>query len=409
MVKIRNKTLLILRHEFLHTIKRTGFIVMTLIVPVLALLAIGVTQLISVITEPPEVETATIGYVDEIGGFDGYTIQGHIELVRYDTQDDATAALLKDDVSEYFVVSSSYTSMGVINRYTLEKQLETPSATSAAIKRFLTSNILSGKVPQGTIDLVEAPLHLAITRLTETGAVATEQGGFGNLIIPGIFSMLLALSLNFFSSYLVQGLGEEKESRLIEVLLSSVSTRQLLTGKVLGLGIAGLAQVVVWLASAPLLLNLASSSFGSFFSMIQIPGNFLVLGIVYFILGFLLFAALSAGVGAISPNAREGQQLSLIYTLFAISPLWLSSLLMMFPKSPIWAVLTIFPITAPVEVMLRLGVSDIPAWQLAASIVVLGLSIIGILSLSIKAFRIYLLMYGKRPNLGEIIHELRNG
>ncbi len=382
---------------------------MTLIVPVLALLAIGVVQLISAIIEPSEVETTTIGYVDKIGGFDEYTTQGPIEMVRYDTQDEATAALLRDDVSEYFVISTPYTSMGVINRYTLEKQLETPPSTSAAIKRFLTSNILSGKVPQETIDLVEAPLHLAITRLTETGAVATEQGGFGNVIIPGIFSLLLALSLNFFASYMVQGLGEEKESRLIEVLLSSVSTRQLLTGKVLGLGVAGLAQVVVWLVSAPLLLNLASSTFGGFFSTIQIPANFLVLGIVYFVLGFLLFAALSAGVGAISPNAREGQQLSLIYSLFAIAPLWLSSLLMMFPKSPIWTVMTIFPVTAPVQAMLRLGVSDIPAWELAASIVVLVLSIIGVLFLSIKIFRIYLLMYGKRPGFGEILRNLRSG
>ncbi len=381
---------------------------MTLIVPVVALLAIGVVQLISAIIEPSEVETTTIGYVDEIGGFDEYTTQGYIELVRYDTQYEAKAAMLRDDVSEYIVISSPYTSMGVVNRYTLEKQLETPPATQAAIKRFLTSNILSGKVPQETIDLVEAPLRLAITRLTETGAVATEQGGFGNLLIPGIFSLLLALSLNFFASYMVQGLGEEKESRLIEVLLSSVSIRQLLTGKVLGLGVAGLIQVVVWLVSLPLLLNLASSAFGGFFSMIQIPANFIVLGIVYFVLGFLLFAALSAGVGAISPSAREGQQLSLIYSLFAIAPLWLSSLLMLFPKSPIWIVMTIFPITAPVEAMLRLGVSDIPAWELAVSIAVLGLSIIGVLFLAIRVFRAYLLMYGKRPNLGEVIRNLRS-
>ncbi len=382
---------------------------MTLIVPVLALLAIGVVQLISSIIEPSEVETTTIGYVDEIGGFDRYTAQGPIEMVRYPTQDEATAALLADDVSEYFVISTSYTSAGLVNLYTLEKQLEPPPGIQSAIKSFLTSNLLSGEVPAGIIQLVESPLYLATTRLTETGAVATEQGGFANLLVPAIFSLLLALSLNFFAGYMVQGLGEEKESRLIEVLLSSVTTRQLLTGKVLGLGIAGLVQVVVWLISLPLLLNLASSTFGGFFSTIQIPANFIVLGIIYFILGYLLFTALSAGVGAISPNAREGTQLSLIYSMFAIVPLWFSSLLMIFPKSPIWTVLTIFPITAPVEAMLRLGVSDIPAWEMATSIVLLALSIIGVLYISIKVFRIYLLMYGKRPKLGEIIRSIRSG
>jgi len=300
-------------------------------------------------------------------------------------------------------------SAGVINRYTLEKEVETPPIIATVIKNFLTSNMLTGKVPPETIYRIEAPLDLVVTRLTETGEVATEQGGYGNVIIPGIFSLLLALSLMLSSIYMIQGLGDEKESRLVEVLLSSVSSRQLLVGKVLGLGAAGLVQVVIWLASAPLLLRLASSSFGGFISTIQIPANFLILGIVYFILGYLLFAALSVGIGAISPNAREGQQLSMIYTLLVYVPLWFSSLLFIFPNNPIWVALTIFPVTAPMAAMLRLGVSDIAAWELAVSIAVLVLSIIGILFLAIRAFRVYLLMYGKRPNWGTIIQNLRSG
>jgi ABC-2 type transport system permease protein len=402
------KTRLIFQHEFLHTIKRRGFIIMTLIVPVLALIGIGIFHLVSTISKPPVIETTTIGYIDEAGGFDQYTTQGNIELVHFSTPDDAMSALINGNITEYFVIPPEYISTGTINRYTLEKQLETPPVIATVIKNFLTSNLLTGKVPPETIYRIEAPLNLVITRITETGTVATEQGGYGNVIIPGIFSLLLALSLTSSSSYLVQGLGDEKESRLIEVLLSSVSTRQLLFGKVLGLGTAGLVQVVIWLASAPLLLRLASSTFGGFISTIQLPANFLILGIVYFTLGYSLFAALSAGVGAISPNAREGQQLSMIYTLFALVPLWFSSLLFIFPDSPIWVVLTIFPITAPAAVMLRLGVTEIAGWELVASIAVLVVSIIGILFLATKAFRTYLLMYGKRPNWGEIIQNLRS-
>jgi ABC-2 type transport system permease protein len=403
-----NKTLLILRHELLFTLKRVGFIIMTLIIPIMAFLGIGVIRVVSEVIKPAVAEEISIGYVDGVGGFNQFTNQGNIKLVLFNAADDAAGALIRKDISEYFIIPPDYLSKGIINRYTLEKQLETPPGTVAAIKVFITSNILSGKVPQGTINIIESPLNLVVTRLTETGVVASEQGGYGNLIIPAIFSFLLALSLTFGSNYLLQGLGEEKESRLIEVLLSSVSTRQLLTGKVLGLGAAGLIQVVVWLVSAPLLLRLASSTFGGFFSTIQLPANFIVLGIVYFVLGYLLFAVLSAGVGAISPNAREGQQLAAVFTVFAISPLWFSSLLMLFPKSPIWVVLTIFPITAPVEVMLRLGVSGVQTWELAASIAVMVLSIVGILFLVIKVFRVYLLMYGKRPGMGEIIRSLRN-
>jgi len=209
-----NKTLLIFRHEFLHMIKRKGFIILTLIVPVLALIGIGVLQLVST-DEPPLVETVTIGYVDEAGGFDQYATQGYIELVRFDTPSDATAALINGDVSEYFVIPSDYLSTGVINRYTLERQLETPPAIATGIKNFLTSNMLAGKVPPETVYRIEAPLGLVTTRLTETGEVATEQGGYGNVIVPAIFGLLLALSLQASSLYMVEGLGDEKESRLI--------------------------------------------------------------------------------------------------------------------------------------------------------------------------------------------------
>ncbi|MGD9117055.1 MAG: ABC transporter permease [Dehalococcoidia bacterium] len=404
-----NKTYLIFRHEFLNAIKRKGFIIMTLIVPVLGLLGIGIFSLVSTSAGPTLVETTTIGYVDEIGGFDEYTTQANIELVSFDTQDDATSALISGDVAEYFVVPEEYTTNGVITRFTLNRELETPANVSTAIKNFLTSNLLAGAVSPDTIELVERPLGLVTTRLTETGEVATEQGGFGNLIIPGIFSLLLALSLQFSCVYLVQGLGDEKESRLIEVLLSSVSTRQLLVGKVLGLGVAGMVQVVVWLASMPLLLNLASSTFGGFFSTIQLPGNFILLGIVYFILGYALFASLSAGVGAISPSAREGQQLIPMFTLLLFVPLWFSSILFIFPDNPLWAVLSIFPITAPIAVMLRLGVTGVAAWELGVSIAVLALSVFLVMFLAIRAFRVYLLMYGRRPSWGEIIRSLRNG
>jgi ABC-2 type transport system permease protein len=403
-----NKTLLIFRHEFFTTLKRVGFIVMTLIVPVLALLGIGIFQLVGHIMKPAVVEQQNIGYVDQVGEFTGYNVQGNIRLVPYKTQELATAALLDKSVSEYFVIPPDYLSTGVVDRYTLEKQLETPPGTAAAIQYFLISNLLSGKVTDQVSTLVQSPPRIVVTRLTGTGQVATEQGGYGNLLVPGIFSFLLAFSLIFSSSYMVSGLVDEKENRLIEVLLSSISTRQLITGKVLGLGAAGLVQVAVWLVSLPLLLNLASSTFGGFFSGIQLPGNFIIFGIIYFVLAYLLFSVVAAGVGAVSPSSREGQQLASTLTIPVFIPFWFSSLLFIFPNNPFWVFLSIFPITAPVTTLLRLGVSSVPAWQLATSTIVMVLSIIGALYVTTKVLRIYLLMYGKRPSFGEIFRNLRN-
>jgi ABC-2 type transport system permease protein len=403
-----NKTLLIFRHEFMHKIRRTGFIILTLALPVLALLGIGIFHFVSGIAKPPA-EVTRIGYVDEAGGFDQFTTQGNITLVSFDTPEAATKALLKKDITEYFVIPPDYISAGIIKRYTIQREVTPPTTTTTVIKNFISSNLLTGKVPETTIARVEAPLNLVTTTLTATGAVASEQGGLTNLIIPGIFSLLLALSLSFSSSYVLQGLGEEKENRLMEILLSSVSTRQLIIGKVMGIGAAGLTQIVVWVISIPLLLNLASSSIGGLISMIQIPPNFLVLGVVYFILGYLLFAVLSAGVAAISATVREAQGLAAIFGIFAIAPLWFYSLLMLFPNSPIWIVFSIFPFSAPVLVMLRIGMTGVPAWQLATSLAVVVLSIAGGLSLVARLLRTYILMYGKRPNLREIIRNLRSG
>ncbi len=400
---------MIFRHEFITTLKRTGFIIMTLIVPVLGLLAIGISMLISGAAQSPAVQVTKVGYVDPGGQINQPASLGNVEMVPYNTPENALQAMVKGDIKEYFVIPADYVSTGRVDRYTLEKQLAAPPEIAAAIKDFLTDNLLEGKVPPATINVIEAPLNLVTTRLNPSGGVASDQGGFGNLIIPGIFSILLVLSLTFSSSYLLQGLGEEKENRLIEVLLSSVSTRQLLTGKVLGLGAAGLVQVVVWLVSAPLLLLLAQSTFGGFMTAIQIPPNFILLGIVYFILGYAIFAVLSAGAGALSPSAREGQQLASIFTFIAVSPLWFSSAIINFPDSPAWVGLTIFPLTAPVVVMLRLGLTDIPVWELAASVVVLIISILGVLAIAVSIFRTYLLMYGKRPSFGTILRSLRSG
>jgi len=403
-----NKTHLIFRHEFWHTIKRTGFVVLTLVPPLVILLGIGVYDVISGITKPPA-EATEIGYVDEVGIFGRFTSQEEITLVPFDSGEAATEALVSEDIKEYFVIPSDFISTGTIDRYITQRELAPPAATTAAIENFIDSNLLEGKVPETVITRVEAPLNLDTTTLTATGEVAKQQGGMANFIVPGVFSVLLALALIFNSTYLLRSLSEEKETRMMEILLSSVSPRQLLAGKVLGLGAAGLLQVGVWVSLIPLLLNLASSSIGGFISTIQLPANFLILGIVYFILGYAIFAVVSAGVAAISPNVREAQGIASIYTVPAVAPLWFMSLLLLAPNSPVWVAFSIFPFTAPVLVMLRLGVTGVPAWQLAISIAVLVACIIGGLVLASRLLRAYMLMYGKRPNLGEIVRNLRNG
>jgi ABC-2 type transport system permease protein len=405
------KVFLILRHEFLHMVTGTGYIIITLSVlalPLLILLGVGVIQLAQGLDPASAPEPVEVGYVDDAGGFEGRTREGGVSLAPYGSREAATRALLDGTLDEYFVIPSDFTSVGLIHRYSLERELEAPEQIRGAIRRFLLGNLLEDRVPPTTLALARAPLRIINTTLSESGQVATEQGGFGPLIVPGIFGLLLALSLVTLPSLLAHRIGEEKESRLIEILLSSVSTRQLLAGKVLGLGAGGLLQVAIWFLIPALLLRQAADTvLGGLIDSLQITPGFLALAILYFILGYLFFAVLAAGVAAISPTARDGAQISVWLFLPALVPLWFSSLVMFFPNNPIWDVLTFVPITAPVMVMVRFGVTDIPAWELTTSIAIMLLSIIGGLLLASRLFRVYLLMYGKRPTLPEIVRSLR--
>ncbi|MFC1875160.1 ABC transporter permease [Chloroflexota bacterium] len=403
-----NKTLIILKHEFRQTLRRRSFIIITVAFPLLTLLAIVGYQAIQGLWQPSApVEITTVGYVDQAGGFDDYTSQLDVTLVSQINEDEATEALLNEEISQYFVIPQDYLTSGIIVRYTLERELEPPGAVWQAIKNFLISNMLAGETDSQVVERVQYPLALNSITLDESGQVAPEQGGYTAFIVPYIFSILLIMAIFTSSGFLMQGLGEEKENRVMEILLSSVSPRQLITGKVLGLGAAGLLQIVVWLLSARFLAGMASSTIGGMLSSLQIPTDFLLISLVYFILGYFLFAIITAGAGSIGATAREGQQLSIIFTMTAVAPLWFTALIMNSPNNVVAQLLTLFPLTAPVTVMLRMGMTDIPVWQFAVSIGLMIATIIGLLVLVAKVFRTFLLMHGKTPRLGEIVRYLR--
>jgi len=215
-----NKTLLILKHEFTHTLKRKSFIIMTLAFPLIALLAIGGYQIVQGLGGPPAPgEVVTVGYVDEAGGFDDYTNQQGVTLISQPTEEEATRALLAEEISQYFIIPEDYLSTGVVTKYTLERELEISDEVWQAMKSFLISNLLEGEPNSDIVNRVTYPVSLSSITLDETGQIAQQQGGFTAFIIPYIFSILLIMSIFTSSGFLLPGLGEEKENRIMEILL----------------------------------------------------------------------------------------------------------------------------------------------------------------------------------------------
>ncbi|MFC1946006.1 ABC transporter permease [Chloroflexota bacterium] len=405
-----HKALVIFKHEFVHQVTRSGFIVMTVMFPLIALLAIGIYQLVQVASvEGGPDDIQKIGYVDETAIFlhPGKESQ-QIVLLPFPDYEDAGQALLAEEIDEFIVIPADYLDTGHITRYHLTKELEMSGTTYSVIRDFLQANLLAEVANPEISERVRNPLGVNSIRLDTTGTVAADQGGVGAFILPMAFGFLLVISIGASAGYLLQGMGEEKENRIIEILVSSVSPVQLLIGKVLGLGVAGLLQVLVWLVAVVLIARLAADTIGGFFTSLQVPDNFMLLGITYFILGYLFFSVMIAGIGAISANPKDSPQISVAFILPAILPFYVSMLFLQDnPDHVIGTIFTLIPVTAPMSVFVRLGTSEIATWELAASICILLLSIVGAVFLAAKTFRIFLLMYGKTPRLKEIFRLLR--
>jgi ABC-2 type transport system permease protein len=400
-----NKTFLLIKHEFLNTVRRKAFIILTIAFPLIALLAILAGQVLPGMIKTTAT-TEKVGYVDEVGTFNQNTSKNNIQLISYSTEEAAKTALEQKDISEYFIIPADYISTGLIHIYTLTSEITPGGTVQSAISDFLLDNLLKGN-SEAVITRAKNPLNITSTTLTTAGTPAAKQGGFSAFILPYLFSVLLMLAIFTSSGYLLQGLGEEKENRVMEILLSSISPRQLLAGKVLGLGAAGLVQIIVWLISANFLLRMASATWGNVLGSLQITPEFLILGIIYFILGYLLMAILMAGVGSVSPTAREGQQMSVIFIMPVIIPIYFMPLIMEHPENIVVKILTFIPLTAPLTVIVRSGLSEIPIWELAVSIGILIFSVWGLFVVTTRLFRTYLLMYGKRPDLREIVRSFK--
>ena len=314
--------------------------------------------------------------------------------------------LLDKDIKEYFVIPQDYLLTGNITRYTMEREVEPPPKTMEQIRAFLLSNLLGNGTSPDVVQWAKTPMLVTSVRLDQNGEVVTDQSVFAQFFLPYVFAIIFVLSIMFTSSYLLQSVAEEKENRLIEVLLSSVSARQLFVGKVLALGTAGLGQVLIWFVSLKIFTEVARVNIPGLSGLSISPG-LLALGLLYYILGYLLFAVLFAVLGSIGSTAREAQGWSGIFAVPAMIPLWFGSLIIVYPEHVASTVLTLFPITAPVTAMMRLPSQAIPTWQLALSLVILTGSVVFCMWAGAKIFRTGLLMYGKRPALKEIIRYIR--
>ena len=403
------QTLLVAGQELWVNLRRPGFIIMTLLVPALGLVALLLASAFGsdvggFIESQFVPEVVATGYVDHSGVVNSDLFQYAGAYIAYPDEEAAREALLSEEVDSFVVLPEDYMETGRVVVYGIGGGFSTfVAADEGDLRSFLVANLLAGQVDQATQQRALMPMMLETVTLNEAGE-ESEESAFsilGDFVVPYAFSILFVMTIFTTSGFLLQGVSEEKEGRIIEILLSSISPTQLLAGKILGLGALGLIQVIVWLGSGAALLGAATAIF-ALAGVIKLSLGTVLLAVVYFALGYLLFATLMGVAGSMGTTQRESQQIASIFSLAAAIPFMTMGIVFTNPHSGLAVALGYIPLTSPVMMLMRIGIGNVPPAQIAISLALLVAGIVLSLWAVAKIFRASLLMYGKRPSLKDL-------
>ena len=427
---------LITSREYLNKITNKTFILSTLLTP---LFIAGLIFLIGWLTSINNDSVKNISVVDNTGYvFDKlkssntikYELLGDFSLdearVVSETKSDYGLLYVNDfksprDIADSISFISEDASLAVINN--IESQLENILTN----ENFKINNIDIDRINQYKV-------YVNIYQETFKGEKTTKADGAIKLIFGMILGMMLYMFIFIYGSMIMMSVIEEKTNRIIEVVISSVKPFQLMTGKIIGVSLAGLTQFVMWgilitvfsslfssffgisttYENTDLILNasedsaLSSAALGMISAFVNLPLlNILIAFVFYFLGGYLLYSSIFAAIGAAVDNQTDAQQFLMPITIILIVALYVGILTV--PEDPNGIVAQIFsfiPLTSPVVMMMRIP-HGVPLIEQIISLLILFLSVILVIWIAAKIYRIGILMYGKKPSYKELIKWLK--
>lgn len=407
----------VFRFEMQRNLHRRAWLLTTIAVPLLALLVLEGSQLAGAGGTMPGVNIPGInvanmfregpgrrGLVDDSGLF---ADSDHLQ--HYGDAAAAAAALEGGEISSWYHIPGDYLETGVV--YQVMPALNVNELSRGVIRRHILDS-LADELDAGLLERLRQPAQLTVVRAQGSEAPAESPGtrldDVLSLLVVYPFVIALMLSLFMTSGYLLQGVIEEKETRVIEILLSSLRPGQLFAGKVLAYGTLGLLQLLIWLAGILLVLQRLPLQ-GALAALAQyaMPEGATALLLVYFVLAYLMFASAYGILGALSASMREGPQYAVIFILPAVIPMWLGAALVNAPQGGLAVALSLFPLTAPLAMLQRVLIATVPTWQIALSVFLLLLCIAALMWLAGRLFRVQTLLAGRTPALRELPGLLR--
>jgi ABC-2 type transport system permease protein len=359
---------------------------------------------------PSDVQEETrAGYVDLAGVLANIPDNPDDLLIPYPNEEAARAALDADEIALYYRIEPDYLETG--NVTSIMPRLDITHLDSSRISELLL-RALSDDIDPDLVERVVDPsnirqINIAVATDDSEGQIADEGASF---ILVYVFTIMLMLGLFVTNGYLMQSVIEEKETRLIEILVSTVRPSDLLAGKILAMGLLGLLQMMAWVGGMLLAIrlvdtaNLTGVAINALVTIanIRIPVEILPLLAIYYLLAYLLFAALYGVVGALSNSMREGPQYAVVFTLPAVIPLYFISIFTTTPNATLPVILSLIPITAPVAMTQRLLIADVPTWQIVVSLALLVIAVVVVIWLAGRVFRVGTLLAGQAPKLRDL-------
>jgi ABC-2 type transport system permease protein len=420
------KIVLILRHEIITALSRPGYLLFAFGIPLLGMLIfLGVTLTRG--EEPVEedalgdqesIELEVEGYVDNSGDIQSFPEDLPKDiLVPFPDESQALKALEAGDISAYYIIPEDYVARGEIIYVHPNNSPFSSHGQDWIMHGTLMVNMLDGDMELAS--RVWNPVDLKITNLDPAPQVDryTEEDcsrpGYqceSNALVqmlPFGAVVLFFVFTSISSGQLLTNITKEKQNRMMEVLMLSVDPRQMLAGKIIGLGFVSFLQVGFWVVTMFIMLRTGGS-------MLNLPENFsiptsiLFWWLILFLLGYAITACLMGGIGALVPNTKAANQGSWLVLLpmmigyfFAVTPLGQQD-----PHGIVSVFLSMFPLTAPVVMIMRVTIGNVPMWQLLLTVVLMILTAILIIRSVARMFRAQTLLSGQPFSMGKYLQAL---
>lgn len=398
-----NKFWRITSHEYTRHVFRRRFLLALFSVPLLILFMVVLVLVVIMVNSDP----TPIGYIDQSGILANPIPQPavkwperNVPMRAYPDETSAKADLQAGKLQAYFVISPDYLQSGKAT----EVYVNAPKDLAVQqFDSFLATNLLVSQ-PTAIANRIQKGSQVIIESVDKSRVVSEER--IADIILPFIAGILFVVAMMTSSGYLMQAVAEEKENRTMEIMVTSVSPGQMMSGKVIADIAIGVTQLLVW-ALFVVLGIIIGKNYVPWLSSIQFSGEMISTLALVMIPAFIMISGLMAAIGATVTDSSEGQQIMGLFSLPLWFPFILTTTFIQNPNSPLAIALSLFPLTAPMSIALRIGFTAIPNWQLILSATILVLSAIGAVWLAGRAFRLGMLRYGQRLRWKEIFSRQR--